>query len=297
MAGARILSGKEVAAEMREELRREVESLKERHNLTPGLAVVLVGDNPASKSYIRGKRRACQKTGMHSIEDNLPAEATIEDVVDVVERLNGDPDIHGILVQLPLPGDLDEGRVLNAVDPNKDVDGLHPVNLGRLLRDEAGFIPCTPHGVQQMLMRGGIDVAGQHVVIVGRSVLVGRPLANLLTRKAEGANATVTICHTGTRDLPAFTREADILVVAAGGPSTITADMVRDGAVVIDVGVNQVPDASRKRGYRLVGDVDYDNVRLKASVITPVPGGVGPMTITMLLYNTILSAKRANGLA
>jgi methylenetetrahydrofolate dehydrogenase (NADP+)/methenyltetrahydrofolate cyclohydrolase len=297
MSEARVLSGEEVAREMREEMKQEVEELKSAHGIIPGLGVVMVGDNPASKSYIRGKRRACDGIGIHSVEHNAPADTPTRDIIAIVQQLNADPDIHGILVQLPLPDGLDESEVLNAVDPDKDVDGLHPVNLGRLLRGEQGFIPCTPHGVQQILLRGGIDVAGKHVVVVGRSVLVGKPLANLLLKKGPGANATVTVCHTGTSDLSAFTRQADILIVAAGRPSTITADMVREGAVVIDVGVNQVEDTTRKRGYRLVGDVDFDSVRQTASVITPVPGGVGPMTITMLLYNTILSSKRANGLA
>jgi len=215
---------------------------------------------------------------------------------DVIARLNQDVRINGILVQLPLPNGLDEDAAINALDPDKDVDGLHPVNLGRLMRQEPGFWPCTPHGIQMILKRSGIEVAGRHVVVVGRSSLVGRPVANILAQKADGANATVTMCHTGTRDLGAFTRMADILIVVAGSPGAITADMVGEGAVVIDVGVSQVEDPSRKRGYRLVGDVDFDNVKDKASAITPVPGGVGPMTITMLLYNTILAAKRVRDL-
>jgi len=277
---------------MRAEMKEEVSALKS-DGLTPGLGVILVGDNPASKSYIRGKRKACEHVGIYSVERNLPTDASLAEVVALVEELNADSAIHGILVQLPLPNGLDEEVVLNAVHPDKDVDGLHPVSLGRLIRNQEGFLPCTPHGVQQMLRRSGVDVAGKHVVIVGRSVLVGRPLANLLSRKVEGGNATVTMCHTGTPDIGAYTRQADVIVVAAGRPGTITADMVPDGAVVIDVGVNQVDDPTRKRGYRLVGDVDFDAVKEKASLITPVPGGVGPMTITMLLYNTILAARRA----
>lgn len=296
MAEARILDGKQVARDVREELKEEVARLKAEHDLTPGLGVILVGDDPASKSYIRGKRKACDDIGLYSVERNAPADTPQSDVISLVQTYNDDPAIHGILVQLPLPGDMDESAVLNSVLPEKDVDGLHPVNLGRLLRGEHGYLPCTPHGVQQMLVRAGIPTAGKHVVIVGRSTLVGRPLANLLSMKGEGANATVTVCHTGTSDLGHFTRQADILVVICGRPGTVTADMVKEGAVVIDVGVNQVEDASRKRGYRLVGDVDYDRVKEKASAITPVPGGVGPMTITMLLYNTVLAAKRAHGL-
>jgi len=293
---ASIISGKEVAAEMRAEMAADVQRLHRDHEVEPGLGVVLVGDDPASVSYVRGKRKACEEVGIRSVERHFPADLTDEDLLDVVAELNQDPAIHGILVQLPLPGQ-DEGRVLNAIDPDKDVDGLHPVSLGRLMRGEEGFLPCTPFGIQQMLVRTGVDVAGKHVVVVGRSTLVGRPVANILTQKRPGGNATVTLCHTRTPDLSAFTRQADVLIVAAGRPNTVTADMVKRGAVVIDVGVNRVNDSSRKRGYRLVGDVDFDAVKERAGAITPVPGGVGPMTITMLLYNTIWSCKRANGLA
>ena len=232
---------------------------------------------------------------MHSIQLDFPADLSTEALLKTIDELNADESVHGILVQLPLPQQ-DEERVLNAVSPDKDVDGLHPVNLGRLMRQEPGFWPCTPHGVLQILARSAIEVAGKHAVVVGRSALVGRPVANLLAQKMQGANATVTMCHTGTVDLGYFTRQADILVVAAGQPRAIGADMVKEGAVVIDVGVNRIEDASRERGWRLVGDVDYPEVRKKASAITPVPNGVGPMTITMLLYNTILAAKRANDL-
>jgi len=293
---ASIISGKEVAAEMRAEMAADVQRLHRDHEVEPGFGVVLVGDDPASVSYVRGKRKACEEVGIRSVERHFPADLTDEDLLDVVAELNQDPAIHGILVQLPLPGQ-DEGRVLNAIDPDKDVDGLHPVSLGRLMRGEEGFLPCTPFGIQQMLVRTGVDVAGKHVVVVGRSTLVGRPVANILTQKRPGGNATVTLCHTRTPDLSAFTRQADVLIVAAGRPNTVTADMVKRGAVVIDVGVNRVNDSSRKRGYRLVGDVDFDAVKERAGAITPVPGGVGPMTITMLLYNTIWSCKRANGLA
>lgn len=294
---ARILDGEALARQLRAELAQEVARLQAEHGLVPGLAVVLVGDDPASMSYVRGKRKAATEVGMRSQESRFAADLAQADLVAEVERLNADAAVHGILVQLPLPKGLDEEAALNAVDPGKDVDGLHPVSLGRLLRGQEGFLPCTPHGVKQILMRSGVDVGGKHVVMVGRSALVGRPLANILTQKAPGANATVTLCHTGTTDLAAHTRRADVLVVAAGRVNTITADMVKPGAVVIDVGVNQVVDPSRKRGYRLVGDVDFEAVKEVASAITPVPGGVGPWTITMLLYNTVLAAKRARGLA
>ena len=293
---ARILDGKELAADMRAEMKLEVARLKQEHDLVPCLAVVLVGDNPASVSYVKGKQKACKEVGLDSRELKFDADLSEAELLRVVVELNGDDEIDGILVQLSLPEGIDEDRILNAIDPDKDVDGLHPVNLGRLMRGEEGFLPCTPRGVQEILVRSGIEVEGRHVVVVGRSTLVGRPVANILTQKSAGANATVTICHTGTRDLVSFTRQADILIVAAGRPRMITAEMVKEGATVIDVGVQQVADPSRKRGYRLVGDVDFDGVREKAGAITPVPGGVGPMTITLLLSNTILAAKRARAL-
>ena len=289
------LDGREISAEIRAEMKADIERLQEKHDLVPGLAVVLVGDNPASLSYVRSKGRACEELGLHSVQVDLPADSSTEDVLAAVEKLNQDEAVHGILVQLPLPGQ-DEQQVVNAIDPDKDVDGLHPVNLGRLVRQEEGFWPCTPHGVLQILSRSEIEVKGKHAVVVGRSTLVGRPVANLLGHKADGANATVTLCHTGTHDLGYFTRQADILIVAAGFPQGIKADMVKEGAVVIDVGINQIDDPSRERGWRLVGDVDYKEVRKKASAITPVPNGVGPMTIALLLYNTVWSAKRKHGL-
>ena len=293
---AKRLDGREISAQMRAEMQADIARLKEEHSVVPGLAVVLVGDNPASLSYVRSKGKACEELGLHSVQVDLPADSPTHDVLAVVDKLNKDDAVHGILVQLPLP-DQDEGEVLNSIDPEKDVDGLHPVNLGRLVRQEECFWPCTPHGVLQILRRSNIETKGKHVVVVGRSTLVGRPVANLLGHKADGANATVTLCHTATCDLGSFTRQADILVVAAGFPRGITADMVKEGAVVIDVGINQIDDASRERGWRLVGDVDYREVRKKASAITPVPNGVGPMTITLLLYNTIWSAKRKHGLS
>ena len=294
---ARILSGNEVAKQMRVEMKEEVEKLQAENQVVPGLAVVLVGDNPASISYVTGKKKACAEIGINSVEHKFDADLPEDELLSLIDQLNGDPAIHGILVQLPLPDQIDESKVLNAIDPAKDVDGFHPVNLGKMLVGEECFLPCTPHGVQQLLLRGGIDISGKHVVVVGRSNIVGKPVANILFQKKEGANATVTVCHTGTRDMGHFTRQAEILIVAAGRANTVTADMVTEGAVVVDVGVNRVPDASKKSGFRLVGDVDYEGVSEKASAISPVPGGVGPMTITMLLFNTIASAKMANGIA
>ena len=294
---AKILSGKKVAAEMRAEMKDEIARLKAEHNVVPGLAVVLVGDNPASISYVTGKQKACDEVGIYSREYKFEEDYPESDLLNLIDQLNNDPEIHGILVQLPLPKHINEERVLNAIDPDKDVDGFHPVNVGRLMIGAPGFLPCTPHGIQQLLLRSGIEIEGKHVVVVGRSNIVGKPVAMILVQKKKGANATVTICHTGTKDMGAFTRQADILIVAAGRPNTVTADMVSEGAVVVDVGVNRIKDPTRKRGFRLVGDVDFDGVKEKASAISPVPGGVGPMTITMLLYNTIASAKRAHGIA
>ncbi|HJP30223.1 MAG: bifunctional methylenetetrahydrofolate dehydrogenase/methenyltetrahydrofolate cyclohydrolase FolD [Candidatus Latescibacteria bacterium] len=293
---ARILDGQALAKDFRKELKTEVAGLEADHGVVPGLAVVLVGDDPASMSYVKGKRKAAAEVGVYSVESKFDADLPQTDLIAEIERLNADDSVHGILVQLPLPDGLDEEATLNAIDPDKDADGLHPVNLGRLIRGQEGFLPCTPHGVQQILARSGVDVAGKHVVVVGRSTLVGRPLANILTQKGPGANATVTICHTGTKDLAYHTRQADVLVVVTGFRNTVTADMVKPGVVVIDVGVTRIDDASRKRGWRLVGDVDFDGVKEVASAITPVPGGVGPWTITMLLYNTIRGAKRAHGI-
>lgn len=289
---AKILDGKLIAAEMRREIAADVAALKAR-GVTPGLGVLLVGDNPASRSYVTGKEQACAEAGMFSQETGLPATATREEILAVVRQFNGDAKIHGILVQLPLPDSRIEQEVIAAIDPDKDVDGFHPTNVGRMVVGLPAFLPCTPHGVLQMLKRSGIRASGKHVVIVGRSNIVGRPLANLLSMKNELGNATVTMCHTGTPDIGAFTRQADIVIAAAGRPGTITADMIREGAVVVDVGVNRVPDATKKSGFRLVGDVDFPAVSQKASAITPVPGGVGPMTITMLLFNTVWSAKRS----
>jgi methylenetetrahydrofolate dehydrogenase (NADP+)/methenyltetrahydrofolate cyclohydrolase len=293
---AKIIDGKQIAAEIRDELKTKVSALKEQ-GIVPGLGVILVGADPASQSYVTAKERACEAIGIYSDDNRLPAETTQEELLALIEKMNADPKINGILVQLPLPKHIDEATVLLAIDPDKDVDGFHPMSVGKMMVGEDTFLPCTPHGVVQMLMRSGVETEGAHVVVVGRSNIVGKPVANMLLQKKKGANATVTLCHTRTKDLGHFTRQADIIIAASGWPNTVTADMVKEGAVVIDVGVNRVEDASRERGYRLVGDVDFEAVKEKASMITPVPGGVGPMTITMLLYNTVESAKRAHGVA
>lgn len=292
---ATVIDGKQMAEDIRGEVAAETRAFKERFGITPGLAAVLVGSDPASSVYVRNKRRACDEADMFSETFELPEETTQDELVGLVRQLNADPRFHGILVQLPLPAHIEEREVILSIDPDKDVDGMHPINGGRLLEGNPRFLPATPAGVQQMLVRSGNDPGGKHVVIVGRSNIVGKPLAVLLAQKAPGANATVTVCHTGTRDLPAFTRQADVVVAAIGRPRALTADMIADGAVVIDVGINRVDDATRKAGYRLVGDVDYDPVAEKAAAITPVPGGVGPMTIAMLLTNTLRAARLAAG--
>jgi methylenetetrahydrofolate dehydrogenase (NADP+)/methenyltetrahydrofolate cyclohydrolase len=280
-----------VAASIREGLRRDVEALKAA-GVTPGLGVILVGDNPASLSYVTAKEKACEEIGIFSDDHRLPASTQQAELLAEVARMNLHPRIDGILVQLPLQKHHDEEQVLLAISPDKDVDGFHPVSVGKMMLGQETFLPCTPHGVVQLLMHSGVKIDGAHVVVVGRSNIVGKPVANMLLQKGPAGNATVTICHTRTPDIGRFTRDADILIAAAGKPNTITADMVREGAVVIDVGVNRIPDPSKKSGFRLAGDVDYEAVREKASLITPVPGGVGPMTITMLLYNTVMAAKR-----
>ena len=287
---ARTIDGHALSEQIRDEVRTSVERLRGR-GVEPGLAVVLVGDNPGSVSYVRGKTKAAQELGMRSETIRLGDDTSQEDLLGLVADLNADDRWHGILVQMPLPPQISESVVASAVAVAKDVDGLHPVNVGRLFRGEPALLPCTPHGVMQMLARSGYDPAGKHVVICGRSNLVGKPLAGLLMQKAPGANATVTVCHTGTPDIGRFTRDADILVAVMGRPNAITADMVREGAIVIDVGINRVPDATRKSGSRLVGDVDFEAVSRKAAAITPVPGGVGPMTVAMLLWNTVLAAS------
>lgn len=290
-----LIDGKAIAGEVRSEVADRVAALR-REGTVPGLAVFLVGDDPASKSYVRMKTRDCEEVGIETRDSFLPADTPQEELESRIEAMNDDPAVHGILVQLPLPDHLDERAVTERIDPTKDVDGFHPVNVGRLAKGrEDAFRPATPAGILEMLARVGYDPGGRRAVIVGRSNLVGRPLASLLLRKAAGGNATVTVAHSRTRDLGSVTREADLLVVAVGRPGTVGADMVREGAVVVDVGVNRVDDPDSEKGYRLVGDVAFDEVREKASRITPVPGGVGPMTRAMLLDNTVRAARRNAG--
>ena len=289
----RLIDGKQLAQNLRGEIAAGVERLKAEKGVTPGLAVILVGDNPASVSYVTAKEKACAEAGMLSREIRLPAETTEADLVALVGELNDDPAIHGILVQLPVPKHISDKAVIDAIAPEKDVDGFTPVNVGRMLIGERCFLPCTPHGIIKLIEFSGMDLAGKHAVVIGRSNIVGKPVAALLSRKET--NATVTLCHTGTPDVGKFTREADVVVVAAGRPNTLTGDMLKPGAVVIDVGVNRVPDATKPKGFRLVGDADFESCAKVAGAITPVPGGVGPMTITMLLWNTLESARRFAG--
>ncbi len=293
-----ILSGKEVSKAVAARVQAQVETLNSQHGLTPGLAVVLVGDDPASRVYVNSKAKKCLKLGIHSAKHELPADATQEDVLELVEQLNHDDAIHGILVQSPPPKQIDERAVIETIDPAKDVDCFHPVNVGRMLiGDEDGFVPCTPAGIVEILKYYKVETSGKHAVILGRSNIVGKPMAALLSRKADYANCTVTMCHSRTADLAGMCRQADILVAAIGRPEMVTADFVKDGAVVIDVGINRVDDPGAKRGYRLVGDVAFDEVSAKASAITPVPGGVGPMTIAMLMQNTVVGCCRQHGVA
>jgi methylenetetrahydrofolate dehydrogenase (NADP+)/methenyltetrahydrofolate cyclohydrolase len=294
---AKIISGKQIAEEMRAEMKVEIDELKAKHNLVPGLAVVLVGEDPASQVYVRNKKKSCEAIGINSIEHKLPAETPEKELLALVEKLNKDDKVHGILVQLPLPKQIDEHKVLNLIVPEKDVDGFHPINVGRMLIGDPIFLPCTPHGVQQMLARSGVEIEGSHVVVLGRSNIVGKPVAAILMQKAKNANATVTICHSRTKNLAEVTKLGDILVAAIGVPEFVKADMVKEGAAVIDVGVNRVEDSSKKSGFKLCGDVDFEAVKEKAGAISPVPGGAGPMTITMLLHNTIRAAKMQHGIA
>jgi methylenetetrahydrofolate dehydrogenase (NADP+)/methenyltetrahydrofolate cyclohydrolase len=292
---AKLINGNEVAQQIREELKQEVTQIKEKYNVTPGLVTILVGESPASISYVTAKQKTSKELGFYSIQDNQPANITEEELLKLIDKYNQDPKIHGILVQLPLPKHINETKILYAIDPKKDVDGFHPVNVGKLMIGEADFLPCTPAGIQQLLIRSGTKIDGAEVVVVGRSNIVGKPITNILLQKQKGANATVTICHTGTKDMAFHTKRADILIVAAGKPKAVTADMVKEGVVVIDVGVNRIgmtPEGKAK----LCGDVDFDGVKEKASAITPVPGGVGPMTITMLMMNTVKAAKVAAGI-
>jgi methylenetetrahydrofolate dehydrogenase (NADP+)/methenyltetrahydrofolate cyclohydrolase len=292
---AKIIKGNEIAQQIREELKQETAQLKEKYNVVPGLVTILVGENPASMSYVTAKQKTSKELGFYSIQDNQPESITEEQLLRLIDKYNKNPKIHGILVQLPLPKHINEPKVLYAIDPKKDVDGFHPVNVGKLMIGEADYLPCTPAGIQQLLIRSGVKTDGAEVVVVGRSNIVGKPIANILLQKQKGANATVTICHTGTRDMAFHTKRADILIVAAGKPKAITANIVKEGAVVIDVGVNRIgmtPEGKAK----VCGDVDFEAVKEKASAITPVPGGVGPMTITMLMVNTVKAAKLAAGI-
>jgi methylenetetrahydrofolate dehydrogenase (NADP+)/methenyltetrahydrofolate cyclohydrolase len=290
---ARIIDGKQVASKVHEEVAAGVAEFREQYGWVPGLTVVLIGDDPASHSYVKGKGRACEKVGIRTDTIFRDASITQVELLEIIEELNNNSEVNGILVQLPLPKHLDEDAVIHVIDPLKDVDGLHPENAGLLMLGQPRFAPATPLGVQRMLVEEHVDMNGAKVVIVGRSKLVGMPLAALLLQKGVGANSTVTVCHTGTKDMAAETRQADVLIAAAGFPGTVTAGMVKPGAVVIDVGVSRVEDSTRKRGYRLNGDVDFEAASEVASAITPVPGGVGPMTISMLLVNVLQAAKLA----
>jgi methylenetetrahydrofolate dehydrogenase (NADP+)/methenyltetrahydrofolate cyclohydrolase len=292
---AKIISGTETAKEIREELKKEVAELADKHNVVPGLVTILVGEDPASQSYVAAKNKTAHALGIHSEQVTLDADTSEEDLLALVDKYNNDPKIHGILVQLPLPRHIDEAKVLYAINPDKDVDGFHPVNVGKMVLGAQCFLPCTPHGVLELLQRAGVETSGAEVVVVGRSNIVGKPVANLMLQKRDGGNATVTLCHTRTKDMDFHTRRADILIVAAGVANMIKGDQVKDGVVVIDVGVNRIGVTDSGKA-KLAGDVEFDSVKEKAAAITPVPGGVGPMTITMLMKNTVQSAKQFAGL-
>jgi len=295
---AKLIDGKAVAEQIHTETAADIVRLKTHYHLTPGLAVVLVGEDPASMAYVSSKDKMCGRLGLHSEKICLPSSTTQEELLAIIARLNAKPDIHGILIQSPLPRHISEEISFNVVDPGKDVDGFHTVNVGKLaLGDPTGFAPCTPAGVHQLLICSGVHIEGAHIVVLGRSRIVGRPVSLILSQKAKDANATVTVCHSRSQNLAAICRSADILIAAIGAPGFVKADMVRDGAVVIDVGINRIEDKTSAKGYRLVGDVDFEPVREKASQITPVPGGVGPMTIAMLMHNTVRAAKLRHGLA
>ena len=286
---ATIIDGKAIAAQVRGEVAAKVSALKEK-GITPCLAVILVGENPASVSYVTGKQKALAEVGMADRSMHLPESTSEEELLKIIDDLNKDNSVHGILVQLPLPKHINEEKVLLAIDPAKDVDGFHPVNVGNLVIGKKAFLPCTPHGIIVLLEKMGIETSGKHAVVIGRSNIVGKPVSLLLARKET--NCTVTICHTGTKDIASFTRQADIIIAASGHPHIVTKDMVKPGAVVIDVGVNRIPDSTKKSGFRLVGDTDYADLLETASFITPVPGGVGPMTIAMLMFNTLEAAEK-----
>ncbi len=292
---AKIVSGTEVAKQIREELKVEVAELKETHNIVPGLVTILVGEDPASQSYVAAKNKTAHALGINSEQVTLDADTSEEELLKLVDKYNNDDSINGILVQLPLPKHINENKVLNNIDPDKDVDGFHPVNIGRMVLGEKCFLPCTPHGVLELLSRSGVETSGAEVVILGRSNIVGKPMANLMLQKRDAGNATITLCHTRTKDMAAHCRRADIIIAAAGVPKLVTADMVKDGAAIMDVGVNRIGKTESGKAI-LAGDVDFDAVKEKASCITPVPGGVGPMTITMLMKNTLQSAKMKAGI-
>lgn len=292
---AKIISGTETAKAIREELKAEVAELKEKHNVVPGLVTILVGEDPASQSYVSAKNKTAHALGIHSEQITLDADTSEKDLLELIDKYNKDDKINGILVQLPLPKHINEGKVLYAIDPEKDVDGFHPVNVGKMVLGEQCYLPCTPHGILELLSRAGVETSGAEVVVIGRSNIVGKPIANLMLQKRDAGNATVTVCHTRTKDMAAHCRRADIIIAAVGVPKMVTADMVQDGVVIIDVGVNRIGKSESGKAI-LAGDVDFEAVKEKAAAITPVPGGVGPMTITMLMKNTVQAAKQAAGL-
>ena len=292
---AKIISGTETAKAIREELKLEIAELKEKHNVVPGLVTILVGEDPASQSYVSAKNKTAHALGIHSEQVTLAADTSEQELLALIDKYNKDERINGILVQLPLPKHIDEAKVLFAIDPEKDVDGFHPVNVGKMVLGEQCYLPCTPHGILELLTRSGVNTSGAEVVVIGRSNIVGKPISNLMLQKRDGRNATVTICHTRTKDMAAHTKRADIIIAAVGVPKMVTADMVKDGVVIIDVGVNRIGKTAEGKAI-LAGDVDFEAVKEKAAAITPVPGGVGPMTITMLMKNTVQAAKLAAGL-
>lgn len=285
-----IIDGKQTGLDIREEIRIKTESLKKEKGITPGIAILLIGDDPASGMYVRSKEKACKKIGFNSVIDRRPESISESEVLEIIESLNNDKNIHGILVQLPLPDHVNEQKVIDAVAPEKDVDGFSPVNVGRMILGKKAFLPCTPAGVTELLKRYKIETKGKHVVVVGRSNIVGRPLANLMSMKTEHANSIVTLCHSAADDISQYTKQADILILSVGKPEFIKADDIKKGAVIIDVGINRVQDSTKEKGYRVTGDCDFESVSKKASYITPVPGGVGPMTIAMLMQNTYKAA-------
>lgn len=287
---AQLINGKKIAEEIKIEVKQQAQALFTETGVVPGLAFILVGENPASQVYVKMKGKACEELGFFSVTLKLPTETTEDELIEKIYNLNSDPKIHGILVQLPLPSHIDEQRILQAIDPIKDVDGFHPINVGKLVIGLETYPPCTPAGIQELLKRSGINPSGKHVVILGRSNIVGKPIANILLQKKEWANATVTVCHTGTRDISYFTKQADILIVAMGKPEFVKGDMIKPGTTVIDVGINRIEDPSSEKGYKIVGDVHFESAYEVAGAITPVPGGVGPMTIAMLMKNTLQAA-------